>query len=131
MDLNSVLKQVRVIQLQPLKKDNAQTPNKLVLKNQGGWEVIPFDEIIRCEADSNYSKIYMTDNKTITTALTLKKLEEKLPVGKFIRVHQSHLVSLKHIRHVNNTTGITLDDQSQIPVSRRKRSELLEALTQK
>jgi len=98
-----------------------------VLKDRSGWDIIPFDEIIKCEADSNYSKVYKTDGSVFVTCMTLKQLEKKLSTRKFIRTHQSFIVAISQIRRIQQT-DILLSNNQTIPVARRKRNEILELL---
>jgi two-component system LytT family response regulator len=48
----------------------------------------------------------------------------------FLRVHQSHLVNTKYIKEFIKSDGgyLILTDNSNIPVSVRKRNEVLEVL---
>ena len=52
-----------------------------------------------------------------------------VPQG-FVRVHQSHLVNRKHIkRYVKGEGGeVVMRDGKNLPVSRRQKAELMEAL---
>ena len=96
----------------------------LVIKDQSGWHVIPFDCIIRCQAASNYSIVYLTDGGQILTSMTLKRIEQKLQQGNFLRTHQSHLIAVDQIRRFDSSGSMTLSDKSVIPVSRRKRAQI-------
>lgn len=54
-----------------------------------------------------------------TLHVTLDKLEQELPVGKFLRVHQSFLVNKRHIFRLDRATHILmLHDGYEVPVSR-------------
>jgi len=53
---------------------------------------VPFDQIIRVEADNNYS-IIVTKDSQMMVAKTLKSLTEKLPNSQFLRSHSKHLVN--------------------------------------
>ena len=62
---------------------------------------------------------------------TLKYFADLLKENLFLRVHQSHLVNTKFIKEFIKADGgyLVLKDKSTVPVSVRKRSELLEALS--
>lgn len=82
------------------------------------------EEIIRCEADGNYTKITCSNNETILSSKTLKEFDDLLSDFDFIRVHRAHLVNKKFIRSFNNENMLLLQDNTAIEVSRRKRVEV-------
>lgn len=86
------------------------------------------DEIIRCESDSNYTHIFLANNKKITMAKTLKDVEENINGAPFFRVHQSHLVNINHIsKYVKGDNAyIIMKDGSQIGISRNKKEAFLD-----
>lgn len=61
------------------------------------------DEIIRIEAEGNYSKIFLTHGKCRMVTKTLKDFEDSLPEQSFFRVHKSHIVNLKYVKEYSNT----------------------------
>lgn len=71
--------------------------------------------------------MHLTNGKRMTISKTLKEVEEHLSDEFFFRVHQSHLVNFMHVKKfVKGATGhVLLDDGTTLPVSRRKRSDLL------
>lgn len=101
---------------------------KIILKTNESIHVIDIQNIIRCEADNNYTNFYLKDNKKLLVSNTLKDYEVMLSDFKFIRVHQSHLINLNFVVRLDKREGFTLvmSDNSHIPVSARKRNLLLE-----
>ena len=59
-------------------------------------------------------KIYIRDQKTIITRLTMKAIFSKLPGKEFVRVHRSFIIPFSRIRAVRNKI-VTLPEK-QIPV---------------
>ena len=62
---------------------------------------------------------------------TLKDFEELLNEYDFIRVHNSHLINLNHVTKYTKGEGgvVTLSDGAEVDVSRRKKEEFLQRLT--
>ena len=103
------------------------TSQRIVLPSSEGLEFIKVSDIIRIESESNYSHIYLIDNKKVFLAKTLKDLEQLLSDSNFIRVHNSHIVSENHIVKYHSSDGgsIELSDGSRVPLSRTRRSEFI------
>jgi two-component system LytT family response regulator len=88
-------------------------------------------QIVRIEASSNYSKIYLLGlSKPYIACKVLNWLQQELPASEFVRVHRSHLVNKKYIcmqQHLpNNLIHLTTGDT--IEVSRRRRNVLHAAI---
>ncbi len=64
------------------------------VKAEGGLVKIFLNDILFVEALKEYVKIVMAD-KAVITYHTLSGLEQKLPKGKFYRIHRSYIVSIK------------------------------------
>jgi two-component system, LytTR family, response regulator len=62
-------------------------------------------------------------------AKTLKEYEDILAEHQFIRVHKSFLVNKMHIKKIDSESTLWLANDITVPVSRRKKSELLQFLT--
>ncbi len=88
------------------------------------------DEIVRIEADANYSHIFLNDETKITVSKPLKEYADMLDGPGFFRSHQSHLVNLKFVKKYNKRDGgsIILTNKQMIPISTRKKEKLLEAI---
>lgn len=103
---------------------------RIILKTSNSIHVINIKDIIRCEADKNYSSFFLNNAKKIVVSNTLKEYDELLaPLG-FFRTHQSHLVNLHYIDRYEKKDGGTLimTDGSPVPVAVRKKDELLDLL---
>jgi two-component system LytT family response regulator len=103
---------------------------KIVLNTQEAIHIISINEIVRCEADRNYTRFFLSDKKVILVSGGLKEYEEMLGSDKFIRPHHSHLVNILFISRLDkrNNDVLILKDGSEVPVSVRKHSDLLAIL---
>ena len=103
---------------------------KLALATTEGTYFYHPEEIIRLEGESNYTKFFFTNKKTLLASKTLKDFEEILVGHGFIRIHKSHLINKKH---VINLTGeqLTMMDASKVEISRRRKEEVMENLRSK
>lgn len=121
-------------QLQVLQETLSETvtPKKISLHTQEKIIIVELANIIRCESDNNYTLFYFNDSRKVLVAKTLKTYADMLKESGFIRVHQSHLVNRKYIKEFIRSDGgyLFLEDRTTVPVSVRKRSEVIEALRQ-
>ena len=101
---------------------------RLVLKTSDQVHVINIGDIIRIEADSNYSTFHMQDGKKILVSKALKEYEESLLEHGFHRIHKSHIFNINKISHLDKSDGgfVVMIDGSHVPVASRKRDMLLE-----
>jgi two-component system, LytTR family, response regulator len=101
----------------------------LAITTYDGVVFLEVDKIVRCEADLNYTKFILTDNKTFLSSKTLKEYEDLLSIhNNFLRVHRSHLVNLDYVLKFKNEGSLVLKDGSEVQVSRRKKEEVVSML---
>ena len=77
------------------------------------------------EAKGDYIQI-KTENKNYTVHSTLKKIEEKLPISLFLKVHRTYIINIKKIIDIEDNSVLIAKDV--IPVSRANRPELMKRL---
>ena len=96
---------------------------RLVLKTQESVHVVELDQIIRCEADRNYTSFFLVGGKKILVSKTLKEYETLLSAHNFLRVQQSHLVNIDYVDRYDKKNGgaVVMKDGSEVPLSPAKR----------
>jgi two-component system LytT family response regulator len=106
---------------------------KIAIATETGFEFLKFNTIIYLEAQSNYTKFYLTDNSTIITAKTLKHFEEILPEELFFRIHKTFLVNMNFIKRFSKVDEflVELITGQKLPVSHRKKDEFIAKITEK
>jgi DNA-binding LytR/AlgR family response regulator len=82
---------------------------------------IDFRDILFIESVGDYNKIH-TEKKTHIAYQTLKSLELTMPQNRFIRVHKSYIISLKHIDWISGNQ-IKIKDRV-IPIGKFYRKRL-------
>jgi two-component system LytT family response regulator len=91
--------------------------------------MIELDDIIRCESNDNLTIFYLKNKEKITITKTLKIYEELLKEYNFVRIHNSHLINLKHLKKfLKNDSEVIMTDDSKVPVSTRKKEDLLNSM---
>ncbi|TAL60049.1 MAG: response regulator transcription factor [Bacteroidetes bacterium] len=120
-NLRSLLENVR---------QNESQFSKITLPTGHAYEIVLIKDIIRCEANDNYTNVYLAGGKKFMVSGTLKHYEDLLPAQDFSRVHHSHLINMNHmVRFVKEDGGYAvMSDASKVEVSRRKREDFLNKL---
>ncbi len=92
---------------------------------------ISINSIRYIEAMSEYLRIYCDDrDKPIIVLLSMKRIEEHLPAGKFMRIHRSFIINLSKIREVKKN-HVILDDNSAMPIGDNYKDTFMAYLNQK
>lgn len=102
---------------------NPNHKRRLVLKTQESVHVVDLENIIRCEADRNYTSFFLNGGKKILVSKTLKEYETLLTGYNFLRVQQSHLINLDYVDRYDKGDGgsVVMKDGSEVPLSPAKR----------
>lgn len=108
------------------------TLQKIAVPTLDGLVFINISEIIRCEADNNYTRIYCTDTEPTLVSKTLKDYEDMLAGMNFFRIHHANLINLHHVKKYIRGEGgfVVLSDNITVEVSRRRKNEFLKQLSQ-
>jgi two-component system LytT family response regulator len=103
---------------------------KLLISTNEAFEYLPIESIIILKAEGNYTSVISTTSKSILVAKTLGDYEEQLYRYGFIRVHNSFLVNIKHVRRFVKEDGgyLEVTNHHQVFVSKRKKDEILNIL---
>jgi two-component system LytT family response regulator len=100
--------------------------NKITIPVQNGFEVLDIPDILYCQADDNYTNIYLTNKKKLVSK-TLKYFEDILSESGFARVHKSYLINVNAIIEYRKGKGgsVVLSNGKEIMVSPSKKKDLL------
>jgi two-component system, LytTR family, response regulator len=117
----------RIVKLEQL--IHRQIARHVAIQTVEGYVVVDHEDIIRMEAESNYTHIFCPKKK-FTVAKLLGSFEEQLADVGFVRVHSSHLVNLKHVRSYQRGDGgyLVMSDGIAVEVSRSRKKELMRVL---
>jgi len=91
------------------------------VKDNGVLKRISIDDILFLEAMGDYVKVH-TAQKFHVVHATLKSIEEKLPLSKFVRVHRSYIVAINKIDYIQE--GTISIGKTTIPVADTHKTNL-------
>ncbi len=103
------------------------TEGKITIPQQDGFEVLKISDILYCQADDNYTKIYLEKGQKLVSK-TLKYFEESLNTQGFVRTHKSYLVNVSKITRYRKGKGgsVVLSSGKELAVSSSKKGVLLD-----
>nr|WP_276900671.1 LytTR family DNA-binding domain-containing protein [Pedobacter kyonggii] len=112
------------------KKEAVKGITRIGLPQQNEIRYVGIEEIIRCEADNNYTNFFFSDGGQLLISKSLKEYSDLLKPHGFVRAHQSHLVNPKFVKSWLKEDGgiLLMDSGDKIPVSKPNREMVKEVL---
>lgn len=107
---------------------------RLAIATSDGYIFIEISDIIRLEANSNYTHFYFRDEKKMIASQTLGYYEALLPAEKFCRIHNSYIINVDFIdRYTKEGVGgtVVMKDGMELSVSQRKKEAFIAQLIKK
>ncbi len=103
---------------------------KLCIPSMKGFQVVDIQDIIYCEASSNYTNFHFANRSLICASKPIHEYETILEDAGFVRIHKSYLVNLDHITEYLRGEGgsVLLSGGQEIEVSRRKKELLMQRM---
>ncbi|HWK07412.1 MAG TPA: LytTR family DNA-binding domain-containing protein [Puia sp.] len=105
-------------------------PDFLFIHSEYQLTKVFIHEIAYIEGLGNYIKIHLvSSSKPLLSKSSMKALEEKLPTGKFARVHKSFIVMIDKISSIRNES--LKIKETEIPISRSCRESFFKEINEK
>jgi two-component system LytT family response regulator len=117
--------------LHNVKAEKKGKVGKIALASKESIEFVDPHQIIYCEANSNYTNVYLVEGRKRVISKTLKDFEEMLVQFDFFRPHNSHLINLSRVKEFIRGDGgyLVMENKMKIPVSKNKKEELMQLLS--
>jgi len=114
--------------LQNMRQAVRPAVQRIALTANDGMIFVSTEDILYCQAESNYTSVVLKGGKKILISKVLKDIDETLAGGDFFRVHNSYLINLNHIsKFVRGEGGyVIMDDGANIGISRSRRQEFMD-----
>lgn len=104
--------------------------SRILVPTSTGDLLLDANEIDWIEADDYYAAIYAREGRHLIRE-SLASLEQRLDASRFVRIHRSAIVNIDRVRELRNKGGETcliLRNGKGIPVSRRRRAQVINQL---
>ena len=110
--------------------NNPNAFTKMSISALDGMYFVNIKDIVRFEAEDNYTHIFLCNGERITASKTIKSYEDLLAPFNFYRVHKRHVINLNYMRKFVKGDGgyLIMDDDIKIEVSRRRRPAFMEQM---
>ena len=111
--------------------NNQHTSKRLALPSKDSFTFLNVDEVMYCQADSNYTLFVDKSGKKHLVSKPIKEYSDLLEQFGFLRVHRSAVVNLNYIKKLVRTRPcqIIMNDDTKISVSQSRRQYLFDVLT--
>ncbi|RZK51898.1 MAG: response regulator transcription factor [Pedobacter sp.] len=96
---------------------------KIALPQQNEIRYVTVTDIIRCEADNNYTFFYLINGDRILVSRPLKEYSDLLKPNGFLRTHQSHLINPNFVKSWLKEDGgmLLMKNNDKVAVSKPNR----------
>ena len=96
---------------------------KIALPQQNEIRYVTVTDIIRCEADNNYTFFYLENGDRILVSKPLKEYSDLLKPNGFLRTHQSHLINPNFVKSWLKEDGgmLLMKNNDKVAVSKPNR----------
>jgi two-component system LytT family response regulator len=119
--INFLLDQIEVLK-------SKKKLRRIAVSTSDSFTFLDLDEIVCCESESNYTYVHLTGGDKILISKTLKLIEDILDKDYFLRVSQSYLVNLNHVKKFVREDGgyLLMSNRMAITVSKNKKDDLFD-----
>lgn len=129
IDSRKALQQYQVL------KNNLKATDKnektITVVNGSSYEVIKVRDVVRCEGWQKYTKIFTRQGIKYVSSYNLGHFASVLDEFGFYACHKSHIMNIELIQSYDKDRGFAImQDGSEIPVSRRRRTEFVNSILQ-
>ena len=121
--------QIQLRNLLEQKKSNKQ--KNIILTTLEDIHVVEIRSIIHCESSGSYTTFFLNTGEKIMVSKNIKEYADLLSEHNFFRSHQSHLININYLLKYHKKDGgyIIMKDNSNIPLSKRKKEALLKLIS--
>jgi two-component system, LytTR family, response regulator len=103
-------------------------PEYFFVNAEYGLVKIVFSEIRMIEGLKDYLKIHLGETSPMVIRMSMKSIEEKLPPGKFFRIHKSYIIAVSHITAIRRNSVFL--GELELPLSDLYKDDLMREIGQ-
>jgi len=115
------------LQNQPSLPANNESHDFFFIKANNKLNKVLFSSILYIQSMGDYIRIYNNRDETVVSYSTLKAIQEKIPLDRFVRIHKSYLISIDAVKTVDGNT-VELVNGTSLAVAKSRKEALFTAL---
>jgi len=77
------------------------TNNRVLLKTSEGHHYISPEDVLFLEADGNYTRLFLKEDKKLLSGINLGRLSEQFSKEKFVRISRKHIINKRYLKFMN------------------------------
>jgi two-component system, LytTR family, response regulator len=111
---------------------NASVGDKIALPYAHGYIIVEVAQIVYCESDGSYTKVFLASGEVHLITRSLGEVEETMESnGSFFRIHRQFFINLKHIKRIVKSDGgsVTMHGNVEVPIARNRREDFVKLFT--
>lgn len=105
--------------------ENIHVSDTLFIHVNSSYVSVSLKELVKCEADGNYTRFFMENREEYLASKSLKYYEKILKRKGFFRANRSVLINVRYIKSIYKKEAITLHNEERVVVSVRNKSNLV------
>lgn len=111
-------------------KSVSSEERRIAIPSNDKIDFVKIKDIVTCKGEGGYTRITLYDSPELFTSKPLIYYEELLEGFNFLRTHKAYLINTTHVvSYVKSDGGfIQMSNEQIIPVSRRRRDQVLSNL---
>ena len=117
VDPNELLKVISRYREKKLHQSQPELVKKIRFNTLGGFVLVNPDEILYCQAEANYTDIFLTNQQKHTISLNIGSIEKLLNPPLFFRISRSSIINVKFLTGINRGKQQCLLNAGQFCVS--------------
>ena len=136
INIDDLVKVVEKVKSKRLETETAANESgiqkeKVVLPTPNGMIYLLLDEICYLQSDGRHTKIFLTDQSSHVTSLSLRGCLDLLKNGTLLRVHKSHVINLAYIKKYakGRDSYIEMENGERIDVGKSYKDHLAQAIS--
>ena len=103
-----------------------EVPGYFFIKANNKLNKVLYNEVLYIQSIGDYIKVF-TSQAPLVSYRSMKTIENKLPTAQFIRVHNSHIVSINAVKAVDGNS-LELTNGVSLPIAKGRKEALFAAL---
>lgn len=101
---------------------------RISIPTRGSYKYVDLRDIVYIEADSNYTRLYLKDDKSLYVSKTLKYWTELIDSELFIRIHSKYLVNSVYVTQLETKNSRLIVQGTTLIISRSRKSYVIKQM---